>query len=553
MTDRVGLAKAMERISGRSIIAGRSVQTERGALAFRAQDPKTGRDVERSYQSATDSEVDEACEQAWDAFHEMCAGAVEERARLLERIASNITDLGSALIEVGSKETGLSATRLRAERDRTTSTLALFARTAAEGSWVRPSIDKGDSARRPFPKADIRSMLRPLGPVAVFGSCAFPLASSSAGGDVASALAAGCPVVVKGHPMHPGMGELAARAVADAVKDLGLHPGTYSFLHAGGSREHEVGSRLVVHPSIRAVGFTGSTRGGMALASLAHDGRDDPIPVFAQMGSTNPVFVLPGAIEKDAERVGQRLAGSLTNSGGQMCTCPGLIFVVRSDASERLARAMATSLREKMPAAMLGGRIADEYSARLKKVSGVTGVSVRGGSVPNGKAARDGGAHPAIGAPCLLTTKLRTFIHTPTLHAETFGPAAIIVECDRIDDLEDGASAVLGALTGSVWFARGEDAMVRRLVDILERRVGRIVFNGAPTGVEVCPSMVHGGPYPSALPSNATGVGPLAIERWARRVCYQDAPEGALPPELQDANPLKIRRLVDGRVEVDAI
>ncbi len=552
MTKRVGLAKAMEMVRGRSIVGGRAVSTQPSAAVFRALDPSTGRDIDRGYQAASESDIEEACEQAWDAFHDLCKVTCQERARLLDRIAGAINDLGQALIEVGVRETGLSAARLRAERDRTTSTLALFARAAGEGSWVRASIDRGDTSRRPFPKADIRSMLRPLGPVAVFGTCGFPLASSSAGGDVASALAAGCPAVVKGHPMHPGVGELVARAVCDAVEQTGMHPGAYSFLHAGGAHDHEVGRRLVVHPSIRAVGFTGSTRGGIALADLAREGRDDPIPVFAQMGSTNPVFLLPGALEKDAERIGERIAGSLSNSVGQMCTCPGLIFVVRGDSSERFARSVASKLREKMPETMVGRRTGDEYARRLRAVSDIPGVSVRGGSVPEGRGAQDDRERPAVGAPCLFTTKLRTFLHTPALHAETFGASAVIVECDRFEDLEDGASAVMGSLTGTVWHARGEEALVGRLVEILERRVGRIVFNGAPTGVEVCASMMHGGPYPSGTMPSTTGAGPQAIERWARRVCYQDAPEGVLPAELHDANPLKIRRVVDGRAGVDA-
>ncbi len=552
MADRVGLAKAMELVRGRSIVCGRSVESQPGAAMFRPVDPSTGREIERGYQAASRADIELACEQAWEAFHDLGMVTNEERARLLDRIASNLNDLGQSLIEVGVKETGMSPERLRAERDRTTSTLSLFARVAAEGSWVRASIDRGDSARRPYPKADIRSMLRPMGPIAVFGSAAFPYASSSAGGDVASALAAGAPVVVKGHPAHPGSGELAARAVADAVEQTGLHPGTYSFLHAGGAHENEVGRRLVVHPSIRAVGFTGTTRGGMAISALAREGRDDPIPVFAQMGSTNPVFLLPGALERDAERIGERLAGSLTNSGGQMCTCPGLIFVVRSDASERFARAICAKLRERTPEPMLGEAVAVEYARRLGTLSGAAGVSVRGGSVPDAPRGGDDRARPLVAAPCLFTTKLRTFLHTPALHAETFGASAVIVECDRGEELEDAASAVMGALTGTIWHARGEETRVARLVEILERRVGRIVFNGAPTGVEVCPSMVHGGPYPSGSMTGATGVGAMAIERWARRVCYQDAPEGVLPAELLDANPLMIRRVVDGRAGVDA-
>ncbi|MFI4897839.1 MAG: aldehyde dehydrogenase (NADP(+)) [Phycisphaerales bacterium JB059] len=536
-------SKALEIIEGRSLVGGKSAGPAPKVDLFFAEDPCSGKAIGIEYHPATDEEIDRAASDAWSAFGTFGPSSGEARATLLERIAGNIADLGPSLLEIAGKETGLSVTRLRAERERTTSTMLLFAHIIRQGDWVRATIDRGAPARRPAPKPDLRSMLRPLGPVAVFGASNFPLAYSTAGGDTASALAAACPVVVKGHPLHPGTGEMVARAVVDAVAECSMDPGVFAFLHAGGKREKEIGARLVRHQAIRAVGFTGSVGGGMALARMASE-RDDPIPVFAEMGSTNPVFICPSAMEKDAERIAERIAGSMTNAVGQMCTCPGLIFVSESEAADRFAKALMNQLGDRMPETMLARRIADNYTKRLHQTNKVEGVRLLGGSVP--AASERSALRKAEGAPALFMTDLKTFLHHPTLQVETFGPSAIVVLCNGEQGLMDGAAAILGSLTASIWGDEYDGRLLTRLSETMAHRVGRIVFNGVPTGVEVCTSMVHGGPYPASNQPHTTAVGPRAIERWRRAVCYQNAPKDQLPPELQDENPLMIRRLVDG-------
>ena len=536
-------SKAFERIEGHSIVGGQSTGDCPKVDQFFGEDPCTGKAVGGAYHGAMDADIDRAADLAWKAFGSFGQSTGEQRAALLERIGVHITELGPSLLEIAGKETGLSVTRLRAERERTTSTLLLFAHIIRQGDWVRATIDRGAPARRPSPKPDLRSMLRPLGPVAVFGASNFPLAYSTAGGDTASALAAGCPVVVKGHPLHPGTGELVANAIAEAVRECSMDPGVFAFLHSGGRRERAIGARLVRHQAIRAVGFTGSVGGGMALDRMARD-RDDPIPVFAEMGSTNPIFVCPSAMEKDAERIAERVAGSMTNSVGQMCTSPGLVFVCESEASDRFVRALTTQLGDRMAETMLARRVASGYNKRLHETNAVKGVRQLGGSVP--AAGSQSALRKAEAAPALFTASLQSFLHNPTLQVETFGPSAVVVTCSGEQELIDGASAILGSLTGSVWGDEFDERVVRRLSEALERRVGRLIFNGVPTGVEVCTSMVHGGPFPSTNQAHTTAVGPRALERWRRVVCYQNAPRNMLPPELMDENPLMIGRLVDG-------
>jgi NADP-dependent aldehyde dehydrogenase len=392
-------------------------------------------------------------------------------------------------------------------------------------------------------------MLRPLGPVAVFGAGNFPLAYSTAGGDAASALAAGCPVIVKGHPGHPGTGELVAQAVARAVEKVGLDPGTFSFLHAGGEREMEIGQRLVRHPAVRAVGFTGSVAGGMALTRLAAE-RPDPIPVFAEMGSTNPVFCLPGALEGQSDAIAERLYQSATSANGQMCTCPGLVFVARSSGAENLVKSLAKSMNEAAPQMMLNRRTRRTFAKRVGEVGAAAGVEVRGGSPQaahrEAEAAEDKPGTPIRSSPVVFRTAFEAFRKTPTLHEEVFGPAVVVVVCEGEGQLADAAASIQGSLTGTIWAGAADSNLAKRIELILEQRVGRIIFNGVPTGVEVSPAMVHGGPYPATARPESTAVGPEAIRRWARPVCYQNVPEMFLPPELRNGNPLGVRRRVNG-------
>jgi len=547
-------ASASHQPNGRSIIAGQIVQVAQTPLMpadakFYAADPHVGRELPTLYLAASTEDVDAAGWRAWQAFHTISERTAADRANLLDSIAQHIMDLGQDLLATASDETGLGPARLVSERERTVNTLKLFAALIRRGDWVEASIDTGQPSRRPSAKPDVRRMFKPLGPVAVFGAGNFPLAYSTAGGDTASALAAGCPVVVKGHPSHPGTGELVAQAITAAVADSPFDPGIFSFLHAGGPREMAIGQQLVKHPAIRAVGFTGSLTGGMALTRLAAD-RPDPIPVFAEMGSTNPIFALPSALESQADAIAERIVTSATAANGQMCTCPGLIFVVRGASAETLLKAMIKPLNEAAPQAMLSDRILSNFSARAQEVAAVPGVEVRGGSPNAGHRSTDSasakGGTPTRCSPVLFRTTFEIFRKNPTLHEEVFGPAILMVVCDDTTQLAAAAASVQGSLTGTIWAAAADGAVAHRIQAILEQRVGRIIFNGLPTGVEVCASMVHGGPYPATNQPHTTAVGPYAIHRWARPVCYQNVPEAFLPPELRNTNPLKIRRLVNG-------
>ncbi len=526
-------------MDGCSIILGEAVR-DAGGPKFHGYDPIRAVAIGPEFTAATAGEVDRACWGAWEGFHDLLSRRSRDRAELLEAIAQGIADLGAGLVKRAMEETGLAETRLIAERDRTVQTLRMFTSVVRDGSWVRASIDVGEPARRPLPKPDLRRLLRPLGPVAVFGASNFPLAYSVAGGDTASALAAGCPVVVKGHPSHPGTGEMVGKVIAEAVGRLRFHPGTFAYLHAGGTRELDVGEELVRHTCIRGVGFTGSFAGGTALARLAQD-RPDPIPVFAEMGSTNPVFVLPGALAEQPGLIADRLAGSITASHGQMCTCPGLVFVIRSSDAETFARALAERLSAVPTAAMLSPRIAESYRRRLRDAAGVKGVEARAGSV---RQEEDTTRTQAV----LLRCTYDTLRLAPTLQEEIFGPAAVLVVCDRESQLLDAASLIQGSLTGTIWAGASDGPAALRLQSVLELRVGRLIGNGVPTGVEVCDSMVHTGPFPASNQPAWTSVGSCAIERWCRPVCFQNSPESSLPPELRSANPLAILRSVNGEV-----
>lgn len=537
--------------TGRSIVAGQPAPEPRSVdpgSVFRGIDPASGRELPTPFIPATPEDIDRAGWQAWQAFFAMGQRSASDRAALLERIADGLASMGEALIAAATDETGLGPARLVSERDRTINTLRMFADVVRDGSWVQASIDTAQPSRRPVARPDLRRMLRPLGPVAVFGAGNFPLAYSTAGGDTASALAAGCPVVVKGHPGHPGTGELAARAVADAVAKLGFHPGTFSFLHGGavGSpRDFAIGEHLVRHAAIRAVGFTGSFSGGMALARVAA-ARPDPIRVFAEMGSVNPVFVLPDAAETQTQAIAERLAGSITNSNGQMCTCPGLIVGVRSSGMEALVRALAAALEATPAQPMLNRRVLAAYARRVGETARTAGVEVRAGTLPETPAPGADAPGPLRCSPVLLRTTGAVFLKSPALHDEIFGPAAIAVVCESEEELFQAAAAIHGSLTGTIWATGADTPAATRLHQVLEQRVGRLIYNGVPTGVEVCASMVHGGPFPATNQPHATSVGPLSIRRWCRPVCYQNAPDEMLPPELRAANPLRIRRMVNG-------
>lgn len=497
--------------------------------SFRSFNPATGEAIGPAFHAAARDEVRLAGERAAEAMVANATKTREERARFLEACAANIAGLGESLVAQACEETGLAPARITTERDRTVMQLRMFAGIVREGSWVEAVIDHGDAARKPAPKPDVRRMLRPLGPVAVFGASNFPLAYSVGGGDTASALATGCSVVVKGHPAHPCTSELLATAMRRAVSECSFFDGTFSLLHAGGERDIAVGSELVMEPTIKAVGFTGSVGGGMALVKLAMQ-RPVPIPVFAEMGSVNPVVVLAGAVRDDAAggEIAQKLAASALNSGGQMCTCPGLIFVIgASRENDAFVDAMAGAFDKAGEVTLLTARTRENLEKRRSEVAAVNGVMLKAG-----RAGGPTGAAVKVNATLFVTTG-EVFRANPALWDECFGPSAIVVRCADERELETCLACLTGSLTGSLFAGPDDREQAWPAWARLEERVGRVIYNGVPTGVEVCSAMVHSGPYPSCSRPDSTAVGSAAMRRWCRPVCYQNVPEQLLPLELR--------------------
>jgi 2,5-dioxopentanoate dehydrogenase len=522
----------MIELTGEMFIAGRRVRGTHDSAA--PIDATTGEELAPRYGYAGPDEVHAAGEHAAAAFDELRRSPFVVRAALLERIAFNIEAVGDQLIEQAHHETGLPTARLISERGRTTGQLRLFADLVRQGDWRGPRIDPAQPERTPAPRPDIRQMMIPVGPVAVFGASNFPFAFSVAGGDTASALAAGCPVIVKGHSAHLGTSELIAGAIVDAVQQSGLDAGTFSLLFGEGDT---VGQALVREPSVRAVGFTGSRRAGTALMTTAA-ARPVPIPVFAEMSSVNPVFLLPGALRSTADTLADSFVASLTLGAGQFCTNPGLLFAVRGEGLDRFATRAAEAVTRSVPQTMLTSGIAAAYRESVSRIAAQDGVRQC--------AAADTDANENQSAGALFVVDAESFLGNPLLADEAFGPAATIVEVADVAALVTAARKLPGQLTATV-HASVEDAdVVRELLPALELLAGRVLFDGWPTGVEVGHSMVHGGPYPATSDSRATSVGSLAIERFLRPVAYQDVPEEFLPPELQDANPLGLVRRVDG-------
>lgn len=531
---------------GASIIAG--MQLPRAGTDYSATNQNSGERMLPDVTVPGRHEADEAATAAWAAFNRARDFPAARHAELLDRLAVNLDTLGEALVLQSAAETGIPQERLRGELARTIGTVRMFAGVVREGSWVEAMIDKAGGSGRHGASHDLRRMLVPLGPVAVFTASNLPLAYGSAGTDTVSALAAGCPVVAKGHALHPGASELAAACVADAVRAADFPPGWFSFLHGGGDRDHDLGAGLVVHPCVRAAGFTGSRKGGDALARLAAD-RPDPIPFFAEMGSVNPVVILPGALETEPEKIGRTLAQSLALANGQQCTCPGLIFAVAGPGLEAMLRSMAAELDKVEPAPMLGPRIHMNYIRVLREVLALEGVEVIYGKdnvPPPPPPGRSMHKPPVLAAPVVLQCGAATFAEQPLLLEEIFGPAMIVVPCRGLQELATSAGSVVGSLTCSMFIGGADREVARKLVPLLEQRCGRLVFNGVPTGVEVAWSMVHGGPYPACNRPDTSAVGPTAMRRWRRPVCFQNAPAELLPPELVDGNPMGIERQIGG-------
>ncbi len=507
-----------------------------GKKTFHGFDPRAGRQLDSVFYQATDEEIDRAMNFAADAAMVLHETSAEKIAEFLEAIAAELESLGDALIEQASLESGLGRDRLMGERGRTTGQLLLFADVVREGSFVDARIDPALPDRKP-PRPDIRRMLIPLGPVAVFGASNFPLAFSVPGGDTASAFAAKNPVVVKGHPAHPGTSELVAGAIMRAVQKTGLPAGTFSLLNAV---DPEVSLAIVRHPATKAVAFTGSERGGRAIFDAASQ-RPDPIPAYAEMGSVNPVFVLPGALKERGESIALGLTKAINLGTGQFCTCPGLVIGVEDDSFRGFRQQLAMTFATSVPATMLHPGILRSYQQGVSRVGATKGVATNRSAQPGNDAKTEA-------TPILFETDAATWLANEDLAQEVFGPSAIVIRSESEEELLMLGNALPGTLTATIHGTSEDLVRFRKLVAVLETKAGRLVFNGYPTGVEVSPAMHHGGPYPATTDSKFTSVGTAAILRFLRPVCYQNFPDGALPLELQDDNPRRIWRMIDGRI-----
>jgi NADP-dependent aldehyde dehydrogenase len=512
-----------------------------GSKTFTTFNPIENKENNWQITEASSSEVDEAAKLAGIAFKEYSQFSGKKKAAFLNAIANEIESLGDALLETYCSESGLPQGRANGERGRTLGQLRAFANHLEDGNWVEATIDTAQPDRQPAPKVDLRKMNVALGPVAVFGASNFPLAFSTAGGDAAAALAAGCPVVVKSHPMHAGTGEMVASAVVKAAKKTGMPNGVFSNLNSSGN---EVGQQLVQHSNIKAVGFTGSLKGGRALYNLAVT-RKEPIPVFAEMGSVNPVILLPKSLENRGEDLAKTYAGSITLGSGQFCTNPGLIVGIKSNGLTNFTKHLASAIKEVEPSCMLHPNIANAYNANKETALQQNGVSVLANiSTPT---------KSNFAAQAVITASGKEFIANPTLHQEVFGPFSLVIQCKNKTELEQVINNLEGQLTGTVISDDNELEDYKTVVSELQNKVGRIIFNGVPTGVEVCPSMLHGGPYPASTDSRFTAVGVDSIKRFVRPFSFQDWPNNLLPEELKNENSLAILRTVNGLKTTNSI
>jgi NADP-dependent aldehyde dehydrogenase len=526
------------KLNGKSLIGG-SLGEGRGET-WQATNPATGEELEPVFYAETLEGLDRAVALAEDAFVTYGESSGDERAKFLRAIADEIDAVEDAIVSRMTAETALPEGRCRGEKGRTVGQLRMFADLVEEGSWVDARIDRAQPDREPAPKPDLRSMERPLGPVAVFCASNFPLAYSVAGGDTASALAAGCPVIVRAHSAHPGVAEIVGRAIQKAVISCQLPEGVFSLVFDDGI---QLGEAIAKHPGITAIGFTGSRKGGRALMDYAA-ARPVPIPVYAEMSSINPIFILPGALAERGVEIGDGLVGSVSLGVGQFCTSPGLVFLP-GEGDDAFVTQVSKGLSAVEPITMLHQGIAQNFRvgvsemANQQRVTKVTEVPSEDGS---GK-----------GAPVVFRAPVAEFLSNSALSSEMFGPATVLVDCDSADDYLAAADALEGQLTATVHGTEEDLANAKPLLNMLSKRAGRLVINGFPTGVEVCPSIVHGGPYPATSDGRTTSVGTRAITRFSRLVAWQDCPENLLPVDLQSANLSGIWRIVDGKFSKKAL
>jgi NADP-dependent aldehyde dehydrogenase len=520
-------------ITGKNYI-GNSLSTK-GNKTYKTFNPKLNIENEYTFTEANEEEINEAVELAAEAFKDFRSITGARKAVFLNAIADEILALDDELVKVYCLETGLPEGRAKGERGRTIGQLRSFADLVAEGSWVEATIDTAIPDREPMPRSDVRKMMVPLGPVVVFGASNFPLAYSTAGGDTAAALAAGCPVIVKSHPMHAGTGELVSSAIIKAAQKTGMPNGVFSNLNSSGI---EVGTKLVEHPGVKAVGFTGSIKGGRALFDLASK-REEPIPVFAEMGSINPVIILPKALRARGNQLAETYAKSITLGTGQFCTNPGLLLGIKGQELEDFLNNLSEEIIKIEPSCMLHPNIIGAYENNKSKAVAQNNLTVI--------ADYNADVKSNFAKQTITSVNGNTFLENTTLHQEVFGPYSIVVQCEDADQLEIIISKLEGQLTGTIISEEGEASNYSGVISALQNRVGRVIFNGVPTGVEVCPSMLHGGPYPASTDSRFTAVGIHSIKRWVRPLSYQDWPNNLLPDELKNGNPLDIFRLLNNQ------
>lgn len=503
---------------------------------IQAYNPATGEELPGKFHLATDTEINEVMTKAQEAFETYKRFSGDKKAEFLEAIADEILALGDTLVKRACLETALPEARIIGERGRTMNQLKLFAQVLREGSWVEAVIDVAQPDREPLAKPDLRKISTPVGPVVVFSASNFPLAFSTAGGDTASALAAGNPVIMKAHPSHLGTNELVVDAIAAAAKRTGMPDGVFSSVQGVGVL---IGQQLVKHSLTKSVAFTGSYAGGKALYDAAGQ-REEPIPVFAEMGSINPVLILPENLEKDFKNLATTYTGSITVGVGQFCTNPGLLIVVESTNTDKFIKELGDGIAAMNPAIMLNEGIAKNYASSKEKALAQDGVKLIKQSVVS--------ENVNTGCPAVATVNAKDFINKSTLQHEVFGPYSLVIRCANDNELTEVIAELKGQLTATVMGSEGDIKTYTTHIHQLSNVVGRLIFNGIPTGVEVTHAMHHGGPFPASTDSRFTSVGTDAIKRFVRPIAYQNAPQDFLPDELKDSNPLNIWRKIDGEL-----
>ena len=527
------------KITGEQII-GYSY-SKQGKNSFYGINPVTDKKLQTVFYDATSDEIDMAVRFADKAFRIYKKKTSFEKAKYLDKIADEIMALDDELIHLCIEETALTEDRLISERSRTVNQLKLFAELIREGSWVDARIDTAIADRKPSPKPDIRQMQIPLGPIAIFGSSNFPLAFSVAGGDTASALAAGCTVIVKANPAHPGTSEIVGRAIIKAAYETNMPEGIFSLLQG---KSPEVGMNIVNHPLIKAISFTGSYNAGKAIYDAAVK-RPEPIPVYAEMGSTNPVFLLPNALKKNSKTIAQELINSFTLGVGQFCTNPGIVIIIKSKESDEFTNILKEKLSNVPPGTMLTKKIKETFEKGIDRLSKINDVHI----IAKGKESKNHNESTAY----VLQSNVKTLMKNPQLAMEVFGPSTVIINAENENELLKLAKNLKGHLTSSIICTSDDLQKYYELIEILKDKVGRLIINGFPTGVEVCHSMHHGGPFPATTNISFTSVGTASIKRFVRPLCFQNFPQLLLPDELKNKNPLNIWRLVNDKFTKDKI